>query len=320
MPHLTPYWHLWTVAAVIGLIALQYVLYFIGPALRLKKTLFQVNQRLTGLSDQPASRHIDLVQFKNEVMTTPALQHAWLQYSATFTAQWQSPDAGPLGATRKRVTQLSKAFFAQMNTAAHGERLDLSNIEQLAKNDGQLAQLWTEYNQALETLQQLEVAVETSAGQWYAGSHAENHFTEQALVDSPLQSNFFKHIPGILTGVGIIGTFSGLIAGLIGFDVSNPEHVQTALSQLVQTVGHAFLVSALAITLAMAFTWIEKSVLTGRYQQVEQLQQGLDTLFPPQGSAQYLERLTLAAEMQATLSYKILHQLRESTASATPLR
>ncbi len=100
-------------------------------------------------------------------------------------------------------------------------------------------------------------------------------------MDSPLQTHFFAHIPGILTGVGIIGTFTGLIAGLIGFDVSNPAQVQSELSQLVQTVGHAFLVSALAITLAMVFTWLEKSLLTGRYQQVEQLQQNLDSLFKP---------------------------------------
>lgn len=118
--------------------------------------------------------------------------------------------------------------------------------------------------------------------------------------------------------MGIIGTFTGLIAGLVGFDVSNPERVQAELSQLVQTVGHAFLVSALAITLAMVFTWIEKSVLTGRYRQVEELQQWLDTLFAPQAGAQWMERLTLATEMQTALSYKILSQLRPSGPRTQP--
>lgn len=120
--------------------------------------------------------------------------------------------------------------------------------------------------------------------------------------------------------MGIIGTFTGLIAGLIGLDVSNPERVQAELSQLVQTVGHAFWVSALAITLAMVFTWIEKSVLTGRYRQVEELQQALDTLFTPQGGMQTLERLTLATEMQAALSSKILAQLRTSATGSPPQR
>lgn len=40
---------------------------------------------------------------------------------------------------------------------------------------------------------------------------AETFFTEQALVDTPLRTEFFKHVPGILTGIGIIGTFYGLL-------------------------------------------------------------------------------------------------------------
>ena len=34
------------------------------------------------------------------------------------------------------------------------------------------------------------------------------------MVDAPLRTEFYKHLPGILTGLGIIGTFSGLIIGL----------------------------------------------------------------------------------------------------------
>ena len=301
MIQLTAYWHLWAVAAVIGLIALNYATQFIGPALKLKTSLAQVNGHLALMAKNPPGTLIDLVQLKNEVMTSPAFRHAWEQYTGTLQQQWQAAESGPLGAARQRVSHLSKAFFTHMGQTSNGGRIDLSKLEQLAQTDDQLAQLWAQYN---------------TPGQWQANSHAENYFTEQARVDSPLQSNFYKHSPGILTGVGIIGTFTGLIAGLVSFDVSNPERVQAELSQLVQTVGHAFLVSALAITLAMVFTWIEKSVLTGRYRQVEQLQQWLDTLFAPQGGTQFMERLTQATEIQAALSYKILSQLRASTPQA----
>lgn len=316
MPLISDHWHLWSVAAVIGLIALDYARRFIGPALKLKTSLHRVQAQLIRLIAQSPSRSIDLALLKNDVMTSPPLQHAWQQYASTLQPQWQAADAAPLSAARQQLSQLSRVFFEHMGKASGGGRLDLSNIEHLAQNDPQLAQVWREYSQALESLQQLESSAATTAGKWQASSHADLYFTEQALVDTPLQSNFYKHIPGILTGVGIIGTFTGLIAGLIGFDVSTPDRVQAELSQLVQTVGHAFLVSALAITLAMVFTWIEKSVLTGRYRQVEELQQALDTLFTPQGGSQSLERLTLATEMQAALSYKILNQLRASAAGS----
>jgi MotA/TolQ/ExbB proton channel family len=309
---LPDHWHLWAVAAVMGLIALNYLTQFVRPALRLHTRLSQVNAHLTWLSQKPPGTAIDLTQLKDEVMTSPTLQHAWQQYASTLQVQRLAPDSGPLGAARQRVSQLSKAFFAHLDVAANGGRLDLSNIEQLAHNDPHLAPLWAEYTQAIEALQPLEMSAHLATGPWQASSHAENYFTEQALVDSPLRSNFYKHIPGILTGVGIIGTFTGLITALVGFDVSQPDRVQAELSQLVQTVGHAFLVSALAITLAMVFTWIEKALLTSRYRQVEELQQRLDALFTPQGGVPYLERLTLATEMQTALSYQILAELRAS--------
>lgn len=312
-------WHLWLVATLMGLIAMDFGLRFIRPARQLKTRLNQVQTQLLKLMAQSPAQPIDLALLKNEVMTSPPLQHAWAQYASTLQPQWQAADAGPLGAARQRLSHLSRTFFAQMGHADNGARMDLSNIEQRAQNDPALALLWRDYSQALETLQQLESSASAVSGRWQASGHADLYFTEQALVDTPLRSNFYKHVPGILTGLGIIGTFNGLISGLVGFDVSNPERVQFELSQLVQTVGHAFLVSALAITLAMVFTWIEKSVLTGRYRQVEELQQALDTLFTPQGGTQWVERLTLATEMQAALSFKILHQLR-AAAPAAPQR
>jgi hypothetical protein len=226
MPLSSDYWHLWLVAAVIGIIALDYARCFIGPALNLKKGLNRVHVQLMGLTAQSPQQAIDLARLKNEVMTSPTLQHAWQQYASTLLPQWQAADAGPLGVARQRVSHLSRAFFGQMGQTSSGGRIDLSNIEQLAENDPQLAQVWREYSQALESLQQLESSASSIAGKWQASSHADLYFTEQALVDTPLQSNFYKHIPGILTGVGIIGTFTGLIAGLVGFDVSNPERVQ----------------------------------------------------------------------------------------------
>ncbi|WP_300558600.1 MotA/TolQ/ExbB proton channel family protein [Limnohabitans sp. Rim8] len=316
MNHLAAYWHLWTVTAVIVWIALHCTTHFVLPALRLKVQLAQANTHLSQWLGQSPGAPIDLDAIEQSAMTTPALRHAWQQYATSLQPQWESADTGPLGAARQRVSHLSRAFFANMNMRSDGGRLDLADMEHLASADEEMAALWAEYQQAVDTLQHLESTSQARAGQWQASSHAENFFTDQSLVDSPLQTHFFAHIPGILTGVGIIGTFTGLIAGLIGFDVSNPAQVQSELSQLVQTVGHAFLVSALAITLAMVFTWLEKSLLTGRYQQVEQLQQNLDSLFTPHVGAQQLERLTLATEMQASLSHKILQQLRSGAPAA----
>lgn len=35
------------------------------------------------------------------------------------------------------------------------------------------------------------------------------YFSVSSVIDRPLAVDYFKHLPGILTGIGIIGTFSG---------------------------------------------------------------------------------------------------------------
>ena len=157
-----------------------------------------------------------------------------------------------------------------------------------------LAHLWREYAQTLHRQQ------DKQGVRWRATAMAEAFFTEQALVDTPLKTEFYKHLPGILTGIGIIGTFSGLILGLTHFEISaNTEVVRESLRGLVQGVGHAFAVSASAIALAMLFTWIEKSLVTARYRQVATLVQRIDSLFDAGAGEEYLARLVRAAEASA---------------------
>lgn len=181
-----------------------------------------------------------------------------------------------------------------------------------------LRHLWREYAQTLHA-----VAAPTNPKAivaWRATAMAEDFLTERALVDTPLKTDFYKHLPGILTGIGIIGTFTGLIAGLNHFDVSsNADLVRSSLRSLIQGVGQAFEVSAAAITLAMLITWIEKSIVTRRYRQVESLTQRIDSLFDSGVGEEYLARLVRATETSAAqaarLQQAIVGELRQSMAA-----
>ena len=65
------------------------------------------------------------------------------------------------------------------------------------------------------------------------------------------------------------------------------------------------MVSASAIALAMIFTWIEKSLVTKRYRQVEDLCLLLDSLFDAGAGEEYLARLVHASETSATQAAQI---------------
>jgi len=301
--------HLWLVAIVIVAIVISYLRRFVLPALQLRRTLQTAIDRLEGLQSQDSVAA--KAELEREGAMTGHLEPLWARYARSLQLATAAPDDAALGAARANANRLSRVFFSGIHAASGSERLDLTAVERLIENDADMARLWAEYNQALEVLGRLESGSQSVARAWQATSPAEHFFDAQWVVDSPLRADFFRHVPGILTGVGIIGTFVGLILGLMHFDVSDPEQVQMQLSALVQTVGQAFQVSALAIALAMVFTWVEKALLSARYRQTEQLQHLLDTLFWPRGGTEQIERLTQAAEMQTALSFKLLAELRQ---------
>ena len=308
--------HLWSVALLIALVVWHYLTRFVAPAKRLQSTLAHAIEGLQILQADAANQGVDLDHIGQHVMGDPRLAHLWRQYANGLHPHWgEGLQQAPVSMQQSRVQALSDTFFAAMKAKTGTAVVNLTDIEQQVLGDPRLASLWAEYSEALQGMPAAAPVESARVKQWRSNALAETYFSEHALVDSPLQTDFYKHVPGILTGLGIIGTFSGLIMGLVHFDVSNPETTQTQLSLLVQTVGQAFFVSAAAITLAMLFTWIEKSLLTARYAQVETLQHLIDRLFEGSSGEAYLERLVAAAEAQATASHEMLKELR-STLSA----
>ena len=96
---------------------------------------------------------------------------------------------------------------------------------------------------------------------------------------------------------------------LIGKLLGERFQVQEQLGQLIDSVGHAFYVSAAAIALAMLFTWVEKSLVAARYRQVESLRELVDSMFKGGAGEEYLERLANAAETSATQAAHIKNAL-----------
>ncbi len=162
--------------------------------------------------------------------------------------------------------------------------------------------LWTEYEQTLH--EQRKFNPQTGVEELIAirsTTPAEMFFSPSVLVDSQLNIEFFKHLPGILTGLGIIGTFLGLIHGLQAFRIDeNTEIVRQSLDQLLHGVYEAFLVSMAAIALAMFVTVIEKFLFAKLYGKVEELCFIIDSFYESGAGEEYLERLVKSSEDSAS--------------------
>ena len=187
--------------------------------------------------------------------------------------------------------------------------VELGEIAREAMTGATLSNPWVEYAKTLHPQREDDQSGQNRIVRWRATALAEAFFTEQAVVDTHLKTEYFKHLPGILTGIGIIGTFLGLISGLTQFDVSDPAQAQVQLSNLVKSVGHAFYVSATAIGMAMLFTLVEKWIIASRYREVEEIRRLIDSLFSVGAGEEYLERLVAASENAATQAAQIKDSL-----------
>lgn len=149
---------------------------------------------------------------------------------------------------------------------------------------------WNEFQETLHD-QFTEADGERFVARSRSTAPASYYFSPQSVVDTPLRTEYFRHLPGILTGLGIIGTFLGLMLGLYSFDPGAPEKVQQSVSGLIQDVLYAFIGSLAAIVCAMVVTHLEKKWLRICYERLEKLTEAIDHLFTAGVGEEYLAEL-----------------------------
>ncbi|WP_051293169.1 anti-phage ZorAB system protein ZorA [Citrifermentans bremense] len=209
---------------------------------------------------------------------------------------------------RKLKTDLSNSVegLRLLKGKTTGPLTELEKVAQEAMETEALSHAWSEFCETLHPQKKTNELGQDYVICWRSTALAESFFTEKALVDTPLHAEYFKHVPGILTGIGIIGTFAGLILGLMNFQVSsNAEIVRGSLTGLIHGVGYSFLVSFVAIFMAMTITKMEKAMVNDCYRQVEKLCQLIDSLFNAGAGEEYLARLVSASETSATQAAQI---------------
>jgi len=235
----------------------------------------------------------------------PGVVAVFVAFLALAFLVWYWRPSRHLRRTLKSVIPAIQA----LKPGADAGPVDRDQVAKILGLDATLAHLWSEYTETLHE-QYDQVDGERRLVAVRATVPAEVFFNTQVLVDTPLNTEFFRHLPGLLTGIGIIGTFSGLILGLSGFEpTGSAEAIKVSLGALMDGVREAFYASAFAICAAMLITFVEKRELNRRYKQVEQLTQAIDALYEAGAGEEYLARLVKAAEESATHTAQLKQSL-----------
>ncbi|HET9390634.1 MAG TPA: anti-phage ZorAB system protein ZorA [Steroidobacteraceae bacterium] len=163
-----------------------------------------------------------------------------------------------------------------------------------------LARAWREFEESLHE-QRVEDAAGREAVAIRATQPAEAFFNLDTVLDPRIGSEYFRHLPGILTGLGIIGTFFGLIQGLVHFDPSlaDSASLKRGLGELFGHVRDAFMFSGSAIAAAIAVTMVEKWLYASCAKWVFELAAALDEKFKSGIGEEYLASILRTSQDSA---------------------
>ncbi|WP_345737039.1 anti-phage ZorAB system protein ZorA [Prosthecobacter algae] len=109
---------------------------------------------------------------------------------------------------------------------------------------------------------------------------AEEIFTNDRFAPGLSSNRIFQVLPGILTGLGVLGTFVGLQLGIGGLELNDLKKLETSIVPLIQGCAVAFSTSVWGVGVSLLFSLFEKLLEGFAERGVRKLQQRVDELVP----------------------------------------
>lgn len=178
----------------------------------------------------------------------------------------------------------------------------LHELKEKFPTKGELAEAWREFEDSLITDENRVIVYKTDEASLF--------FSEERLLEQYIYLRFWNSVPAILVGLGILGTFVGLVLGLrdfsdIKFEQSN--EIQNAITNLLSGVSTAFVTSVWGMVVSLLFNVLEKWRISRVSRAITKLQRALNQLFSlitqeaiSVQNKDLLEQLTAAFKSSAT--------------------
>ncbi len=177
-----------------------------------------------------------------------------------------------------RRTKLIKNLASQV--AQHSKPVKpetLSELKSTFNSNSEFVEAWQEFEDSLITRER-----DGHQGIVYKTDEASLFFSEQRLLEQHLNLRSWNSVPALLVGMGILGTFVGLVWGLIPFSkitFSETDSIQDAIKVLLTGLSTAFVTSVWGMLLSLLFNAAEKIGISKVHKAIAKLQRSLDRLF-----------------------------------------
>lgn len=102
-------------------------------------------------------------------------------------------------------------------------------------------------------------------------------YLNEELIDAVIKKNILNLIPGVMTGLGILGTFLGLSMGLQNFNTGNSEEIASSIAPLMDGIKVAFHTSIYGMSFSLVYNFIYKEILEDAYIALNDFLQSFDS-------------------------------------------
>ena len=141
----------------------------------------------------------------------------------------------------------------------------------------------------------------------YIGEYEINNYTHRRLVEM---------IPDILTSLGILGTFLGLVLGLRGFNPTSYEAMSSSVEALIDGIKVAFVTSIYGLSLSLAFQYWLRGALTSVSESLDRFLDTYYTCAVPPTDATAMNHVIANQNTQTKLMQQMQKDLSEQVAQS----
>jgi len=109
---------------------------------------------------------------------------------------------------------------------------------------------------------------------------AEDYFNDESILHPHVNVRFYNNLSNILSGLGILGTFIGLVAGIyiaLGPGQSGGGINEHAIINLMSGASLAFTTSIAGISCSLLFSWFEKHKINNILSLIRDLNNSIDS-------------------------------------------
>lgn len=94
-------------------------------------------------------------------------------------------------------------------------------------------------------------------------------YINEYMIDMQIKKGLVGSIPGVMTGLGILGTFVGLAFGLQNFDTASAETITNSIAPLMDGIKIAFHTSIYGMVFSLVYNFVYKKNLEDAYRAVD---------------------------------------------------